>query len=268
MKIALAQISSTPDVEANLRAVDAAARDAAGEGARLVLFPEAATCAFDGDLDAFAADRAEAAHARLAALADELDLALVVGTFTPAADGRIHNTLLMLRPGEEPLGYDKIHLYDAFGHRESDTIAPGDAPCVVEHGGVRFGLATCYDVRFPALFTRLAREGAQVMLVAASWGAGPGKAAQWETLTRARALDSGALVAACDQAVRADLGQDPEVASDTAPLGVGRSGLIGPDGVDAVRLDHGPQTRVVELDLEAVRRFRAAVPVVENAREL
>ena len=114
--------------------------------------------------------------------------------FTPADDGRVRNTLLVTGGGHHR-GYDKIHLYDAFGFAESDTVAPGTSATTFELDGVVYGVATCYDVRFPELFRALADDGADVVLLPASWGAGEGKREQWEVLVRARALDSGCWVA-------------------------------------------------------------------------
>ena len=85
--------------------------------------------------------------------------------------------------------YDKIHLFDAFGFTESETVAPGTELLVLTLGGVGVGFATCYDLRFPSLFTALAERGAQLICLPASWGAGPGKLEQWQLLLRARALD-------------------------------------------------------------------------------
>src|SRR3712207_9475310 len=97
-------------------------------------------------------------------------------------------------------------LFDAYGFAESDTVAPGDKPVVIEIGGAQVGLSTCYDLRFPGLYTTLADAGAELTVVAASWGAGPGKVEQWELLARARALDATTFVAACGQADPATVG--------------------------------------------------------------
>lgn len=87
--------------------------------------------------------------------------------FTPADDGRVRNTLLVTGPGVEEQ-YDKIHLFDAFGFAESDTVAPGDRPVTVTVDGVTVGLATCYDLRFAGLFQTLGDAGAQLVVVPAS----------------------------------------------------------------------------------------------------
>jgi predicted amidohydrolase len=146
--------------------------------------------------------------------------------FTPDPSGRVRNTLLVTGRGTH-LGYDKIHLFDAFGFTESATVAPGETPVLVEVDGVALGLATCYDLRFPELFRHLAAEGAAAVLVAASWGAGEGKREQWELLARARALDSTAWVLACGQADPAASGLDYGA---TAPTGVGHSVVVDPAG--------------------------------------
>lgn len=82
--------------------------------------------------------------------------------FTPAGDGRVNNTLIAAgldHPAQPDAHYDKIHLYDAFGFTESRTVAPGHDPVVITVDGVRVGLTICYDIRFPALYTELARRG-------------------------------------------------------------------------------------------------------------
>ncbi|MFC7401521.1 carbon-nitrogen hydrolase family protein [Citricoccus sp. GCM10030269] len=275
--IALAQISATPDVESNLGQIRDWTARAAQSGARLVLFPEASTCSFDGDLAAFAREESAAAHERIAAWAAEFGVAIVVGSFSSApsssasvssapsnpGDDRILNTTIAALPDGRQYSYDKIHLFDAFGHRESDTVAPGNQTTVFSFEGLTFGLATCYDIRFPELFTTLAREGAEVILLGASWGDGPGKADQWTLLSRARALDSTTWMAAVGQCPR-----DPATAGTptSSPLGVGLSALVAPDGTDTARLGLTPELALVEIDAERVQSTRAGIPVLENAR--
>ncbi len=97
------------------------------------------------------------------------------GCSPTGSGGRVRNTLLATGRGVEA-SYDKIHLFDAFGFRESRTVAPGVEPVTFDVDGVTIGLATCYDVRFPGLFQALADQGALITLLPASWGAGPGQA--------------------------------------------------------------------------------------------
>ncbi|WP_189349545.1 carbon-nitrogen hydrolase family protein [Zhihengliuella salsuginis] len=262
MRIALAQILSSSTPAENLETVAGRAREARAAGAELVVFPEATMAAFGNDLNAVAEPLDGPWAQRVREIATEVGIAVVVGLFTPGDGGRIRNTLLATGDGIEA-AYDKIHLFDAFGFKESDAVAPGETPATFALGGLTFGLATCYDVRFPALFAANARAGAQVQLVCASWGAGPDKARQWDLLTAARALDSTSYVLACGQADPATRGIE---APDSTPLGIGRSAAIGPKGEVIQRLDGAEGLLLVDIDPDQVDAARAAIPVLENAR--
>lgn len=264
MKISLAQINTTPDVDQNLERVLTGIQQAAADQSDVVVFPEATACSFDGDFAAFARERSQGFHDAVQTAANDHQMAVILGSFTPnAEDTRTSNTMVVFRPGQEPVTYTKIHLFDAYGFKESKGIAPGQHPVTVDIAGTTVGLAVCYDLRFPELFTRLAQDGAEVVVVIASWGDGPGKAAQWDLLTRARALDSTSYVVACGQAVR-DLEHEGEATK--TPLGVGHSGVVGPNGVDQVRLDAAETHQSVELDLEQVSKIREAIPVLANQK--
>src|SRR6478752_9361369 len=158
MRIALAQLVSGPDPLVNLDLVATVAARAAEQGAELLLCPEATMRCFGLPLGEIAEPADGAWATRLTGIAAAHGLVIAAGMFTPAADGRVRNTLRVVGPGVDA-GYDKIHLYDAYGFAESDTVAPGTEPLVLEIGGVAVGFAICYDVRFPELFTTLADRG-------------------------------------------------------------------------------------------------------------
>ena len=264
LRVALAQVATGPDLDANLRLVADRTARAAAEGARLVVFPEATMRGFGYPLRAIAQPLDGPWADGVREVAARHGVAVVAGMFTPASGGRVHNTLLATGPGVE-VAYDKIHLYDAFGFAESDTVAPGDALALLDVDGVRVGLATCYDVRFPGLFTALAERGAQVVCLPASWGAGPGKVDQWRLLTRARALDSTCYVVAAGQADPERSGVE-ESGRAAAPTGVGHSCVVGPDGTVVAELGGAPDLAVADLDLDLVTRVRAVLPVLANRR--
>ncbi|HEY7050911.1 MAG TPA: carbon-nitrogen hydrolase family protein [Mycobacterium sp.] len=256
MRIALAQVRSGTDPSANLTLVADSTRRAADAGAEMVVFPEATMCRFGVSLAPVAepldgpwatAVRSVAAHA---------GVVVVAGMFVPSPDGRITNTVLATGPGVDT-HYDKIHLYDAFGFRESRTIAPGREPVVIDVNGVGVGLTTCYDVRFPALYTELADRGAKVMTVSASWGSGPGKLEQWTLLVRARALDCTSFVVAAGQAY-------PGEEQAGAPLGVGGSLVASPLGEVVAAADADPCLVIADIDLDAVTAARDSVAVLRN----
>jgi predicted amidohydrolase len=261
MRIALAQILSGTDPSANLGLVEEYTRRAADAGAGLVLFPEATMCRFGVSL----ADVAEPLDGPWADgvrnIAAAAGITVVAGMFVPADshDGRtrVTNTLIAAGPGVDA-HYDKIHLYDAFGFTESRTVAPGHEPVVITVDGVGVGLTLCYDIRFPELYVELARLGAEVITVHASWGAGEGKLDQWTLLARARALDTGSFVAAVGQAYPGD-----EIAA-LGPTGVGGSVVASPLGevVDAAAAD--PSLLVTDIDTDTVQSVRDTIAVLSN----
>lgn len=259
MRIALAQILSGTDPAANLQLVAEYSRQAADAGANLVVFPEATMCRFGVPLGPVAEPVDGPWADGVRRIATETNITVVAGMFTPSGDGRVKNTLIAAGP-HDFAHYDKIHLYDAFGFTESRTVAAGRDPVVITVDGVRVGLTVCYDIRFPALYTELARRGAEVIAVCASWGAGPGKLDQWTLLARARALDSMSYVAAAGQA---DPG-DTRPSESGAPTGVGGSLVVSPFGDVVASAGSHPQLLVADIDVGRVAEARENIAVLRN----
>jgi deaminated glutathione amidase len=268
VKIALAQIITGRDVAGNLTVVEEYARRAKDGGAEMVVFPEATMRAFGNSLLDIAEPLDGPWAGRVRSIAGELGIVIIAGMFTPGSslpDGqaKVRNTLLVTGPGVDA-SYDKVHLFDAFGFLESDTVDAGTGPVTFDVGGLTFGLATCYDIRFPALFTANADRGAVANIVCASWGSGPGKVDQWQLLARARAVDTTTYVLACGQGDPATQGIEPRGA---APTGVGHSAVISPFGEVLQELDGAPGLLFADLDPDLVKEARTKLPVLANRRE-
>jgi predicted amidohydrolase len=256
MRIALAQTQSGTEPAANLKLVEEYARRAADAGAALVLFPEATMARFGVPLHEVAEPLDGPWADGVRGIAADAGVTVIAGMFVPADDGRVTNTLIASGPGVDA-HYDKIYLYDAFGFAESRTVAPGHEPVVITVDGVSVGLSLCYDIRFPELYVELARRGAQLITVHASWGTGPGKLEQWTLLARARALDSTSYVAAAGQA-------DPGPPDSKAPLGVGGSLVASPFGEVVAAAGAKPQLVPADVDLDTVAAARDTIAVLRN----
>ncbi|MUU70541.1 carbon-nitrogen hydrolase family protein [Pseudarthrobacter sp. GA104] len=258
MRIALGQLESGADIRANLAAIDRFASEAAADGAALVAFPEYATYE-KKKVDATFPEVAEPLDGpvcqELAAIARRHRIALVAGVVeTSNEPERAYNTLVAFGPdGGRLASYRKIHLFDAQGFGESTFITPGPStdPVVFVYGGVRFGLMTCYDLRFPELARCLADAGAQVLLVCSSWVPGEHKTEQWLALNAARAIENSIYVAGVCQA---------------PPVSVGRSVLVDPMGVVEADLGLEPGVLGVEVSMEAVERVRESFPMFRQRR--
>jgi predicted amidohydrolase len=261
--IALCQIPVSPDPAVNLARVRAALRTA-GEGERpadLAVFPEATQARFGSDLQAVAEPLDGPFGAGLADAARE-GTSLVAGVFEPAPDGRVYNTTVAYdSSGQRVAAYRKIHLFDSLGETESKVVAPGSEPVLAELAGLRVGLLTCYDIRFPELARDLVVRGADLLVVPAAWAAGLYKEEHWVTLVRARAIENTVWIAAAGQV------PDPDSPPTRAPTGIGRSMLVDPMGV--VRLDLGPSPGVAAgwLDTALTAQVRDRLPCLEHRRE-
>ena len=163
---------------------------------------------------------------------------------------RVANTVVAVAPGAGVVArYRKLHLYDAFGQRESEWVAPGaiEAPQLFEAGGIRFGLQTCYDARFPEVTRRIVDAGADVVCMPAEWVRGPLKEAHWRVLTTARALENTMYVAAADHA---------------PPVGAGNSMIVDPMGVELATIGEATDVAVAWISrarIDAVRRINPAL---------
>ena len=254
--VALAQFAPGEDKAANLTLITKLVGDAADRGARVVLLPE------------YAMFTAPAMDRRFVDSAEDLDGEFVTGLLALAADrgvtivggmnerldgSHISNTLVVAGPDGVPALYRKIHLYDAFGFRESDVVRAGEItePETFEVDSVRFGLQTCYDLRFPEVTRRLADAGAQVVLLPAEWVPGPLKEYHWSTLVRARAIENTLYVAAAGQA---------------APTGSGTSMLVDPMGVVVTSLGEQTGVAVGEVSAERIAEVRAKNPALALRR--
>lgn len=262
MRIAMCQITSTADPEANLELVRAGVARAAAENAQVAVFPEATMACFGTPLSPIAEKLDGPWATEVNSIAERSDVLVIAGMFTPADGDRVYNTLLITGKGVHT-GYDKIHLYDAFGFTESRTVAPGTDLVTTEVDGTTLGVATCYDLRFPELFQALADKGATCVVVPASWGSGDGKREQWELLARARALDSGTWVLACGQADPAASGFEVNPA---IPTGIGHSLVADPFGRVHDQLAAGPGALVTEVDPGLAGKSQRATAVLANRR--
>ena len=146
-----------------------------------------------------------------------------------------------------------MHLYDAFGQRESDWVAPGpiEEPQTFAWDGFTVGLQTCYDVRFPEVSRRLVDAGADLLLVPAEWVRGPLKEHHWRTLLTARALENTVFVAAADHA---------------PPVGVGNSMVLDPMGVELVTIGEETGVAVAHIDPHRIASVRAINPALALRR--
>lgn len=270
LPVALIQTRTPASPAAAFAHVEPLIREAAAGGAKLILTPEATNfvirdrTAREAVLATVDGDEAVAA---LGALTRELGVWLLVGSAIVRSgldgdDRAANRSILIDDSGEVAATYDKLHVYDVDlptgeSWRESASIRPGEAAVVAETPWGRLGLTVCYDLRFPQLFRALARAGASMIAVPSAFTVPTGEA-HWETLLRARAIETGCFILAPAQGGAHEDGRRTW----------GRSMIVGPWGEVIAKLDHdAPGVLFASLDLDAVARARQAVPQLTHDRD-
>jgi deaminated glutathione amidase len=254
VRVALVQFSAGTDPTEN---VATATKLLDGVDADLLVLPEASMHEFglpETSLGLVAQPLDGPFVTALAELARSHDAALVAGMFERSDDAdRPYNTLVALNnDGSVIATYRKTHLFDSFGHRESDKLSAGSPrPVTIDVAGLRVGLMTCYDLRFPEQARALVDAGAEVLAIPAAWVRGPLKEDQWMVLLRARAIENTVYVAGAGQC---------------GALYCGRSAFVDPMGFVGAALGEaeGVLSGVVEIErLSAVRKLN---PALEHRR--
>lgn len=258
-------IDPADNASAMIEAIEAAA--AAGAG--LYFAPEMSLLLDRNRQRASASIVEEGANPWLASLGDAAQKAGIwvhIGSLPVLHEdgsGRFANRSMLLdNQGRIAARYDKMHLFDVDldtgeSWRESSAYRGGDGPVLADTPLGPMGLTICYDIRFPDLYSRLARGGARVLAVPAAFTVPTGKA-HWHTLLRARAIESAAFLVAAAQA-----GQHQDGRST-----YGHSLVVDPWGEVLLDMGEGQGLGFAEIDLARVDEVRAQIPVHLNRREI
>lgn len=268
MRIALAQMTSTRDVAANLEQCRDLAAQAHHHGARWILFPENAPyLGHDWEKPSIAETDGGPMVGAFRAIARDFDLWVTLGSFPEAIEQttKTFNTQLLLDPeGTTRAKYRKIHLFDVEVEggrtfRESDGVQAGEAIATAEvpidgHDTV-VGLSICYDLRFPELYREQVRRGAEVLLVPAAFTLQTGRD-HWHALLRARAIENQAWVLA-----PAQFGHH---FGDR--WSYGHSAVYDPWGHLVAAASDRPGLVYADLDLDLVHDVRRRMPCLDHRR--
>ncbi len=203
-RVALVQMNSTESLTSNLEFAERSIREAALNGADLVIFPEV----MNRIVGEFERDEGEpldgATITHLSKIAAELGVWIHCGSIKEAnVSGMPYNTSVLLDDcGKISTTYRKLHLFDAdvgaHAFRESDRYTRGDYIAVQETPFGKLGLAICYDLRFPELFRIMALKGAEVVILPANFTYKTGEK-HWRALITARAIENGIYFIAVNQ---------------------------------------------------------------------
>jgi predicted amidohydrolase len=252
MRVGLIQLAVTSSKKENLRRAITAIESA--EASDLLVFPEycmgyPARGMSRSYLRATAEPLDGEFVSRVAGKTEEMQVSTVIPIFE--RHGReVFNTAVIIDRGEVKGGYRKMHLFDAFGYKESKLFHPGKSPVLFKIKDMVFGVVICYDIRFPELVKSEVMSGARVIVVPSAWFRGPLKEEQWQTLLMARAQENTCYVVGVGNSNRAF---------------VGRSMVVDPLGVKVLELGYGSRVGFCQIDDDQVTEAREKLPVLRQS---
>lgn len=265
LRVACVQMTSGIDIAENLETAAGFIREAAKAGATFIMTPENTCHIRHPSEEKIKSTKPMDEHIGVpffSALAKELGVTLLIGSMAVKEGGKLLNrSFLFGSDGELKTTYDKIHLFDvqlANGetYRESDVFGAGEDVVVAKlNDDFTLGLSICYDVRFAYLYRDLAKAGANIMCVPAAFTVPTGKA-HWETLLRARAIETGSYVLACGQTGEHENGRRT----------YGHSLIISPWGEVIECKPEGEGIIMADLDAAQVQKARSAIPTLTHDR--
>ena len=268
MRAALVQLTSSDDPVETLPRTIAQVDAAAADGARFILTPEVTNCVSASRTRQLEVLRPEAEDPSLRERATAHGVWLLIGSLVLRSEGTavpfVNRSFLIAPDGSIRARYDKIHMFDVAvseteTYQESAAFQPGDRAVLAEVDGWGVGLTICYDLRFPALYRRLAEAGADILTVPAAFSPGTGPD-HWEPLLKARAIECGAYVLA-----PAQCGQH-KASRGRARTTHGHSLAVSPWGEVLADLGARPGVALVDLDLGLVGQSRRRVPSLSHGR--
>lgn len=253
MKVAAGQFAVRREWQENAAICIGLMMDAAREGARLLVLPEAVLARDNSDPD-WGVRSAQPLDgpfvSQLLAASRQNTLTTILTLHVPDGEGRVFNVLIAISNGQIIARYNKLHLYDAFAMQESRNVSAGDElPPLLDIDGIRVGLMTCYDLRFPEMARRLVLDGASLLVLPAAWVRGPHKEMHWDVLVTARALENTCYVVAV---------------GECGPRNIGNSLVVDPLGMAIARAAEVPALLTAEVDPQRIAAVRQALPVLEN----
>lgn len=264
-RVAVVQVTSTEDIQANLRQAEGLVRRAVAAGAELVALPENVGFLRHSATEPYAEpiDGPIAEHFRR--LARELGCWLLVGSLPEQSESpeKAYNTSLLFDgSGELAARYRKLHLFDIEipgreSHRESDRVKAGGEVVTCDTPFGRLGLTICYDLRFPELYRALTLQGAEVIFVPAAFTLTTGKD-HWLPLLRARAIENQVYIVAPGQ-----FGYHGGKRTS-----YGHSVIIDPWGIVLAQVGDQPGFAIAELDRAQQRAIRQQIPCLGHRHRL
>ncbi len=264
LKIALCQMPVKTNKLENLNQASIMLQEAAANKAQLVVLPEMFNCPYDIHCFHDYAEQIPTGETtnHLSSLAQAHGLYLVGGSIPELVGELLYNTSVVFNPqGEIIAKHRKAHLFDVrvkngIEFIESQVLTAGTSATLFDTPWGKFGLEICYDIRFPELTRKMAKDGARLVIVPAAFNMTTGPI-HWELLFRSRALDNQIFM----------IGASPARNPDASYVAYGHSLAVNPWGQVLIQLEEKPGILIADLNLTQIEEVREALPIWKQRRE-
>ena len=268
INIALCQMNVVDNKGENIRKAIQMIKESKKQGADLAVLPEMFNCPYENEKFIEYAEELNGSQTleKIANIAKEENIHVLAGSIPELEeDGEgiqsIYNTAVLFDNKGKLLGkHRKMHLFDIdvkgkIYFKESDTLSAGNDFTVIETELTTIGIGICYDVRFVELSRIMALNGAQILIFPGAFNLTTGPA-HWEILFRSRALDNQVYA----------IGVAPALDKDASYNSFGHSIAVNPWGEIIDELDYEEGLKIVEIDLDEIKRIREEIPILKNRR--
>ncbi|MBO6104417.1 MAG: carbon-nitrogen hydrolase family protein [Methanobrevibacter sp.] len=269
IKIALCQMNVVDNKEKNIEKAIQMIKESKKQGADLAVLPEMFNCPYENEKFIEYAEILESSKTlkEIANIAKEENIHVLAGSIPELErdDGEkresIYNTAVFFDNDGKQLGkHRKMHLFDIdvkgkIYFKESDTLSAGNEFTIIKTDLATIGIGICYDIRFVELSRIMALNGAEILIFPGAFNLTTGPA-HWEILFRSRALDNQVYA----------IGVAPALDEDASYNSYGHSIAVNPWGEVIEELDYSEELKIVEIDLDEIKRVREEIPVLKNRR--
>ena len=269
IKIALCQMNVVDNKDKNIEKAIQMIKESKKQGADLAVLPEMFNCPYENEKFIEYAEILEDSQTlkEIANTAKEENIHVLAGSIPELVKDdendieSIYNTAVFFDNNGKQLGkHRKMHLFDIdvkgkIYFKESDTLSAGNDFTIINTDLATIGIGICYDIRFVELSRIMALNGAEILIFPGAFNLTTGPA-HWELLFRSRALDNQVYA----------IGVAPALDEDASYNSYGHSIAVNPWGEVIEELDYSEELKIVEIDLDEIKRVREEIPVLKNRR--
>ena len=263
MKIALCQINVVDNKQKNIENATSMILKAIKENADFIVLPEMFNCPYSNEkfIEYCEEENNSSTLSKIAQLANENNIYILAGSIPEKEDSKVFNTSYLFdKNGKIIAKHRKMHLFDIdvkgkIYFKESDTLSPGNQVTIAKTEFGKIGIGICYDIRFPELARLMVENGAQILFYPGAFNMTTGPA-HWELTFRTRALDNQVYC----------VGVAPALNKNANYHSYGHSIITNPWGEIVTQLDEKENIKIVEIDLEEIKKVREELPLLKNKR--